>query len=94
MENLTDDNSDENSLKQRFSLWAIGGKYAWVFDNENDLLDFPKEISFFGIDGTEFLNDYDVSAPLSYYILWRVTNLIDGRRFGMIIDEFWQEYTC
>ena len=90
MENLTDDNSDENSLKQRFSLWARGGKYAWVFDNENDLLDFPKEISFFGIDGTEFLNDYDVSAPLSYYILWRVTNLIDGRRFGMIIDEFWQ----
>ena len=90
MENLTDDNSDENSLKQRFSLWARDGKYAWVFDNENDLLDFSKNINFFGIDGTEFLNDPDVSAPLSYYILWRVTNLIDGRRFGMIIDEFWQ----
>lgn len=39
---------------------------------------------------TEFLNDPDVSASLSYYILWRVTNLIDGKRFGMIIDEFWQ----
>ncbi len=90
MENLTDDLSDDNSLKNRFSLWARGGKYDWVFDNENDLLDFPQDINFFGIDGTEFLNDPDVSASLSYYILWRVTNLIDGKRFGMIIDEFWQ----
>ncbi|QKF77303.1 VirB3 family type IV secretion system protein [Arcobacter defluvii] len=90
LENLTDDNTDENSLKQRFSLWKKGAKYGWVFDNENDLLDFPDDINIFGIDGTEFLNDPDVSAPLSFYILWRVTNLIDGRRFGLIADEFWQ----
>ena len=90
LENLTDDNSDDNSLKQRFSLWKKGAKYGWVFDNENDLLDFPDDINFYGIDGTEFLNDPDISAPLSFYILMRVTSLIDGRRFGLGIDEFWQ----
>jgi len=90
LENLTDDNSDENSLKQRLSLWKKGAKYGWVFDNEKDLLDFPDDISIFGIDGTEFLNDPDVSAPISSYILWRVLDLLDGRRFALQIDEFWQ----
>lgn len=90
LENLTDDNKDENSLKQRFSLWKRGAKYGWVFDNENDNLDFPDNIDVFGIDGTEFLDDPDVSAPISFYILLRVMNLIDGRRFVLMIDEFWQ----
>lgn len=90
LENLTDDNTNENSLKRRFNLWKKGNKFGWVFDNENDLLDFPDDINLFGIDGTEFLNDPDVSAPLSFYILWRVLDLVDGRRFGLVIDEFWQ----
>lgn len=90
LENLTDDNTDENSLKRRFNLWKKGNKFGWVFDNENDLLDFPDDINIFGIDGTEFLDDPDVSASLSFYILWRVLDLVDGRRFGLGIDEFWQ----
>lgn len=90
LENLTDDNTDENSLKRRFNLWKRGNKFGWVFDNENDLLDFPDDINNFGIDGTEFLDDPDVSAPLSFYILWRVLDLVDGRRFGLGLDEFWQ----
>ena len=90
LENLTDDNTDENSIKRRFNLWKRGNKFGWVFDNENDLLDFPDDINISGIDGTEFLNDPDVSAPISFYILWRVLDLVDGRRFGLGIDEFWQ----
>ena len=90
LENLTDDNTDENSIKRRFNLWKRGNKFGWVFDNENDLLDFPDDINISGIDGTEFLNDPDVSAPISFYILWRVLDLVDGRRFGLGLDEFWQ----
>src|SRR5574344_1236184 len=67
LENLTDDNTDENSIKRRFNLWKRGNKFGWVFDNENDLLDFPDDINISGIDGTEFLNDPDVSAPISFY---------------------------
>jgi len=90
LENLTDDFTNDNSLKQRLELWKKGKKFGWVFDNENDLLDFPDDINFFGIDGTQFLDDEEVSAPISFYILWRVTNLIDGRRIGILIDEFWK----
>lgn len=90
LENLTDDIADDNSLKSRFELWKRGNKYGWVFDNENDLLDFPDSINLYGIDGTEFLDDPDISAPMSFYILWKVTNLIDGRRFGLFADEVWK----
>ncbi len=90
LENLTEDINNENSLKSRLELWKKGNKFGWVFDNENDMLDFPDSINLFGIDGTEFLDDPEVSAPLSYYLLWKSTNLIDGRRFGLFIDEAWK----
>ena len=57
-------------------------KICLGFDNENDLLDFPKKISFWN-RWNRILNDYDVST-FELLHLWRVTNLIDGRRFGMI----------
>ncbi|MFA5428459.1 MAG: VirB3 family type IV secretion system protein [Sulfurimonas sp.] len=90
LENLTEDINDENSLKSRLELWKYGNKFGWVFDNENDLLDFPDDIKIFGIDGTEFLDDSEVSAPLSHYILMRSMSLIDGRRFCLFIDEAWK----
>ncbi len=90
LENLTDDIEDENSLKSRFELWQKGAKYGWVFDNEKDLLDFPDDIPIYGIDGTEFLDDPDVGDVISSFVLWRVTNLVDGRRFVLFIDEFWK----
>jgi type IV secretion system protein VirB4 len=90
LENITPDYKDENSLKSRLELWKKGNKFGWVFDNQKDLLDFPDHISLFGIDGTEFLDDPDVSGSMSYYILWRCRDLKDGRRFGLMVDEFWK----
>ncbi len=90
LEHLTENINDTNSLKSRLSLWQRSNKFGWVFDNENDQFNFPKHIKSFGIDGTEFLNDHDVSAPISYYIFWRIKELIDGRRFALFIDEIWQ----
>lgn len=90
LENLTEDINDENSLKSRLELWKKGNKFGWVFDNEYDLLDFPDEIKIFGIDGTEFLDDKEVSAPISHYILMRSMSLVDGRRFALFMDEAWK----
>ena len=90
LENLTEDHTNENSLKSRLELWKKGKKFGWVFDNENDMLDFPDHIKLYGIDGTEFLDDPEVSAPLSYYLLWRSMDLVDGRRFGLFVDEAWK----
>ncbi|TKX28257.1 type IV secretion system protein VirB4 [Campylobacter sp. MIT 12-5580] len=90
LENLTEDINDDNSLKSRLLSFKQGNQFGWVFDNKTDILDFPDEINVFGIDGTEFLDDSDVSGILSYFILWRVMNLADGRRLCVDIDEAWK----
>ena len=90
LENITEDMSDNNSLKSRLMAFKKGKQFGWVFDNEFDILDFPDSINIFGIDGTEFLDDSDVSGILSYFILWRVMALADGRRLVIDIDETWK----
>lgn len=79
----------ENSLARRLKAWAKNGEFGWVFDNEADTLDFTG-YSVFGIDGTEFLDDQDTCAPLSYYLLHRITQLVDGRRLVIYMDEVWK----
>lgn len=90
LENLTENVNDDNSLKSRLISFKKGKQFGWVFDNESDCLDFPDEINIYGIDGTEFLDDKDVNGILSYFILWRVMSLADGRRFVLDIDEAWK----
>lgn len=79
----------ENSLARRLRAWARGNSFGWVFDNPRDELDF-ENCAVFGFDGSEFLDDKDTCAPLSYYLLHRITKLLDGRRLGLFIDEFWK----
>lgn len=79
----------ENGVKIRLKRWAKGGDLAWVFDNEADLFDFSQYDNF-GIDGTEFLDNPDVCPAIAFYLLYRVTSLLDGRRLVIFMDEFWQ----
>ena len=80
----------ENSIENRLKQWVHGGIYSWVFDdNPEDLLDFEK-YSIFGIDGTTFLDDKHACAPISMYLLHRMEQIIDGRRFVYFMDEFWK----
>lgn len=78
-----------NGLRIRLKQWAQGGEFGWVFDNEEDTFNIDG-IDNFGIDGTEFLDDADVRAPITYYLLYRVTSLLDGRRLVLFMDEFWK----
>ncbi|PIN57855.1 VirB3 family type IV secretion system protein [Pseudomonas syringae] len=78
-----------NGLVARLSLWAQGGPFGWVFDNAVDTFN-PDISSTFGIDGTEFLDDNDTCTPISFYLLYRVTQLLDGRRMVIFLDEFWK----
>lgn len=90
LENLTEDVNDNNSIKSRLLSFKKGKQFGWLFDNEMDVLDFPDDIHVFGIDGTEFLDDKNVSGILSYFIIWRVMSLADGRRLCVDIDEAWK----
>lgn len=78
-----------NGLRIRLKQWAQGGEFGWVFDNEEDTFTLG-DIDNFGIDGTEFLDDDDIRGPVTFYLLYRVTSLLDGRRLVMFMDEFWK----
>ena len=78
-----------NGLRIRLKQWAQGGEFGWAFDNEKDTFDIS-DADNFGIDGTEFLDDDDICGPVTFYLLYRVTSLLDGRRLVMFMDEFWK----
>jgi len=91
LENLTDSSESEDSIKDRLAIWKNGNRLGWIFDNKIDELDIDNsDTNIYGIDGTEFLDDNEVRGVISYYILWRVMNLMDGRRLGIFIDEAWK----
>lgn len=77
-----------NGLRIRLKQWAKGGEFGWVFDNDVDT--FNLDVDNIGVDGTEFLDDKDVCGPITFYLLYRVTSLLDGRRLIMEMDEFWK----
>ena len=79
----------ENSISKRLTKWIEGGDLAWVFDNPEDLLDFDAYPNY-GIDGTDFLDNKFVRTPIGFYLLKRMEDVIDGRRFIFVMDEFWK----
>jgi type IV secretion system protein VirB4 len=82
-------NVGENSLHARLAKWCAGGRLGWVLDNPSDTLDFSQN-HLFGFDDTEFLDDVEVSTPVTMYLLHLTESLIDGRRFVYVMTEFWK----
>ena len=78
-----------NDLVTRLSVWSQTGEFGWIFDNEHDSFNL-NHCSNFGFDGTEFLDNKDICSPISFYILYRISQLLDGRRVVIFMDEFWK----
>jgi type IV secretion/conjugal transfer VirB4 family ATPase len=85
----TEKEERENSVVKRLRRWCRGEPLGWVIDCENDVLDL-NENSNYGIDGTEFLDNSEICTPISMYLLHRMDEVIDGRRFVYFMDEFWK----
>lgn len=86
---MTQGSDPDNSVAKRLQRWVGNGPLAWVFDNEKDSLDFTTHQQY-GIDGTAFLDNKVVRTPISLYLLHRMEQVIDGRRFCFFMDEFWK----
>ena len=78
-----------SGIKIRLNKWCQGGEFEWVFENATDLLDFNSAMNI-GIDGTEFLDNLDIRTPICLYLLHRMDEVIDGRRFFYVMDEAWK----
>lgn len=83
------DTTQPGGVHARLSKWCGDGRLAWVFDNPTDDLDFKRN-RLLGFDLTEFLDTPEVRTPIILYLFRRMDELIDGRRFGCFIDEFWK----
>ncbi len=73
----------------RIDEWIGSGQYAWLFDNKKDSLDFNQN-NILGFDCTEFLEHATIRTPLMMYLLHKMEQIIDGRRFTFFMDEFWK----
>ncbi len=81
-----DRDEQENGIILRLSQWANGNANGWVFDNAQDTFNI-QHVNNFGIDGTEFLDDPVVCAPITFYLLYRITQLLDGRRLVIFLGK-------
>ena len=83
------DNTQDNGVHAYLQKWCRGGSHGWVLDNPNDLIDLSHG-RLFGFDDTDFLEDKELLAPVTMYLLHLTENFIDGRRFIYVMAEFWK----
>ena len=87
------DATDAEGLFARLAPWCegAGGDYAWVFDNEEDVV-VPKLAghALVGFDVTDFLDHEVCRTPVTLYLFHLVRHLLDGRRLVCWMDEFWR----
>jgi type IV secretion system protein VirB4 len=88
-ETASDEKDAHPSVAARLRKWCQGGRYGWVFDNAQDLLDLATH-RMYGFDLTEFLESVEARGPMLRYLLFRTGAMLDGRRFVYVFDEAWR----
>ena len=87
------DATDGEGLYARLAPWCEStcGDYAWVFDNEEDVI-VPRLSgnAMVGFDVTDFLDHEIARTPVTLYLFHLVRHLLDGRRLVCWMDEFWR----
>ena len=82
-------NTGDDCIYSRLKKWTNQGYLGWVFDNPDDLISFDSS-TLIGFDYTELIDLQEVRIPVIMYLVHRMENLIDGRRFIFVMDEFWK----
>jgi type IV secretion system protein VirB4 len=75
-------------LAARLAPWHGAGDYAWLFDNEDDVLDLDARTV--GFDMTQVLDDPAARTPAMMYLFHRVEQRLDGTPSIIVIDEGWK----
>ncbi|ESQ92557.1 VirB4 family type IV secretion/conjugal transfer ATPase [Asticcacaulis benevestitus] len=79
----------DNSIALRLKKWMRSEPLGWAFDNATEDQDFSQG-NIFAYDYTEFLDDPEVRTPIMAYLLHVTEQLIDGRPFIYVMEEFWK----
>lgn len=76
------------SLASRIEMWHSKGSRASVFDNDDDVLDFSKSLTF-GFEMGELLKDTMSLGPVLLYVFHRINISLDGTATMIVLDEAW-----
>ncbi len=76
------------SLANRIAMWHSKGSHAKVFDNEEDKIDFKKNM-IFGFEMAELLRDKTCLDPVLLYIFHKINIALDGTPTMIVLDEAW-----
>ena len=75
-------------LYARLRPWWGDGERAWLFDNDEDLIDLSADAV--GFDMTQILDDPTVRTPAMMYLFHRVEERLDGEATIIVVDEGWK----
>ena len=78
----------DNDISARLKKWHSKGKYAWLFDCEQDLLPIDQRI--IGFDLTSILDQPELRSPVLIYMFHRIQQALDGTETLIFIDEGWK----
>ncbi|MCD6035502.1 MAG: virB4 [Rickettsiales bacterium] len=80
--------SGPGTLAGRMEMWHGRGSHAGVFDNQVDVLDFSKNLTF-GFEMADLLKDPAALGPVLLYLFHRINLALDGTPTMIVLDEAW-----
>lgn len=76
------------SIASRLNQWHSEGRYAAIFDNVHDVVDFHTD-TVFGFEMGEVLANRATLVPVLSYLFHRIQISLDGTPTMIILDEAW-----
>ncbi len=79
--------TEPDGLARKLARWVGDGQMAYLFDNQEDTIDFG-QVTGFNIK--QFIDDDELRTPTMMYLFHRMEELNDGRRLRVDVGEFWK----
>jgi type IV secretion system protein VirB4 len=78
----------EGSLRSRLAAWLPGGKYAGLFDNDEDRFKLDARFCYFNT--TRIIQDEVALLAVLEYVFHRIDLVMDGEPFIIVLEEGWK----
>jgi type IV secretion system protein VirB4 len=78
----------EGSLRSRLAIWLPGGKYAGLFDNDEDRFKLDARFCYFNTTG--IIQDEVGLLAVLEYLFHRIDLGMDGEPFIIVLEEGWK----
>ena len=76
------------SLRSRLATWLPGGKYAGLFDNDQDRFRLDARFCYFNT--TRIIQDEVALLAVLEYLFHRIDLVMDGEPFIIVLEEGWK----